>query len=81
MGVIRGSHHGVPRDRSEVYDMTVKTLTNCLTSALSGMSVHTRMQLHSCEHTRAHKIPMTDCFTNAVLTDIYSHGYSSSLLL
>lgn len=49
----RSNHRGIPRDRSEAYDMAVKTLTD-LTSVLSGMHVHTLMQPHSCEHTHTH---------------------------
>lgn len=52
--VIRSSHRGIPRDRSEAYDMAVKTLTDCLTSALSGMRVHTRLQPNPHTHTHMH---------------------------
>lgn len=83
-GVIRCSHRRIPRDWSTVCDMAVKTLTDCLTNTLSCMHVDTQACATTClwTHTYAHKITVTDCFTNSTgLTDTYSPGYPLSSLL
>lgn len=83
-GVIRCSHRRIPWDWSTVCDMAVKTLTDCLTNTLSCMHVDTQACATTClwTHTYAHKITVTDCFTNSTgLTDTYSPGYPLSSLL
>lgn len=85
-GVIRSSHRRIPRDWSPACDMAVKTLTDCFTNTRTHP--HTNTQLHACtyatarKHKHAHKVTLTDCFTNSIgLTDTYSPGYPPSSLL